>query len=298
MIRIVLHGRTGNNLYQYALGRVLSAKHGVPLVLGAHWYDLKGWAEVSHFLNLPIKARVSRGGVPGSLASRALRKLTHRHIWEYTGVPFISENHLDQSFDPRFLDAPDDCVLFGYFQSPRYFESMSDELRTELNDLIRGAHASRVPPSASCGRDLKTTLSQPNSVAVHVRRGDYLQHPEFQVCEPSYYQRTMDEMRARIPDVRFFIFSDEPAWCRNQYQSPDTVVIDSGHAAANPLHDMYLMSLASHHIIANSTYSWWAAWIGRKDDQLVMMPDQWYAKQRILAPIEEKRGGDHWLVVS
>ena len=289
MIRIILRGRTGNILFQYALGRVLAEKHGVPLVLGAHWYNREGWAEASHFLKLPLKARISRGGMPGSIASRTLRKLTKKHWWEYLGVPVLRENPFDQSFDPQFLKAPADCVLSGYFQSPRYFEGMAYELRDELKDLIcRGARASRVPSAASRGRDLKTTLSHPASVAVHVRRGDFLRIPVFQVCDECYYRQSIDEMRARVPGARFFIFSDDPEWCRKAFEAPDTVVVDSGEAAANPLHDLYLMSLAGHHIIANSSYSWWAAWLGDKPGQQVIMPERWYAKD-IHAPMEEKR---------
>jgi hypothetical protein len=289
MLRIILRGRTGNILFQYALGRVLAEKHGVPLVLGASWYNREGWAEVSHFLKLPIRAKVTRGGMPVSIASRALRKVTRKHYWEYLGLPVLRENDLDHSFDPRFPDAPADCVISGYFQTPRYFESMADELREELRSLIeRGAHASRVPPSASCGRDLKTKLFHPNSIAVHVRRGDYLRIPVFHVCDETYYRQSMDEIRARVPDARFFIFSDDPEWCRDAFRGKDTEVIDSGAVASNPLHDLHLMSLAGHHIIANSSYSWWAAWLGDKPDQQVIMPDRWYARE-IIAPMEEKR---------
>ncbi len=82
MIRIVMLGRTGNNLFQYALGRVLAEKHGVPLVLDASWFNAAGWAEVSHFLKLPLKAKVVRRC---SLGTRALRKFTGKHYWEYRG---------------------------------------------------------------------------------------------------------------------------------------------------------------------------------------------------------------------
>jgi hypothetical protein len=288
MIRIILRGRTGNILFQYALGRVLAEKHGVPLVLGAHWYNREGWAEVSHFLKLPIQAQVPRGGMPGSIASRTLRKITRKHCWEYLRLPVLKENDLDHSFDPRFLDAPADCVISGYFQSPRYFESMAGELRQELNDLVsRGAHASRVPPSASCGSEVEPRLAQANSIVVHVRRGDFLNIPVFQVCDDTYYRQSMDEMRARVPEARFFIFSDDPDWCRGTFTAPDTEVIDSRKTVASPLHDLHLMSLASHHIIANSSYSWWAAWLGDKPDQQVIMPDRWYTRD-IIAPIKEK----------
>jgi hypothetical protein len=297
MLRIVLLGRTGNILFQYALGRVLARKHGVPLVLDASWYNAEGWSEVSHFINLPIQARVLRRF---SLASRALRNFTGKHFWEFGGAPFIREAEADQSFDPRFLEAPNDCTLFGYFQTPLYFESMADELRAELQELIsKGARAS-CPQSSSVTED---QLKQPTSVAIHVRRGDYLHHECFKVCDLEYYQKSMQEIRERVPGVKFFIFSDDPAWCHEHFKNSDVAAIigrrknlskktatDDRRYEPNPLHDLHLMSLASHHIIANSSYSWWGAWLGKKPGQIVIMPDRWYAKD-IIAPIEEKKWG-------
>ncbi len=284
MIRIVLLGRTGNHLFQYALGRVLAEKHGVPLVLDGSWFNAEGWEEVSHFLRLPLQAKVVRRC---SLATRALRKITGKHYWEYRGVPMLRESADDQSFDRRLLDAPSECMLFGYFQSPLYFQEITTPLRFELNALIAGAV--KIPG------ELQTKLSASDSVAVHVRRKDYLEQPVFQVCDDAYYGKAMNQMRERLTSARFFIFSDDPEWCRAQFRDKDQEVVDSGTAGANPLYDLHLMSLASHHIIANSTYSWWAAWLGEKPGQQVLMPDRWYA-HGIKAPVEEKKLS-HWTVV-
>lgn len=284
MIRIVLLGRTGNNLFQYALGRVLAEKHGVPLVLDASWFNQKGWREVSYFLSLPLRAKVVRRL---SLASRALRNLVGKHHWEYLCISDLRESISDQSFDARFLNAPADCMLFGYFQSPLYFQGIAHPLRIELNTLLINAVK---PPEP-----IRLLLDGPTSVAVHVRRRDYLDHPVLQVCDRSYYQNAIQQMRDRLTSARFFIFSDDPEWCRAEFQDEDHTVVDSGEAAENPLHDLYLMSLTSHHIIANSTYSWWAAWLGEKPGQQVILPARWYASGAIV-PIEEKRLA-HWTII-
>jgi hypothetical protein len=280
VIRIPLRGRTGNILFQYALGRALAAKHSVPLVLDASWYNRQGWSEVSHFLNLPLQAKVLRPFLLASLASRALRNYAGKHYWELLGVPALREAGDDQSFDPRFVELPADCMLSGFFQSPLYFEGIATDLRSELNSLFGNA--------IQVAADLRIKLMGPSSVAVHIRRKDYLEIPVFQVCDGHYYRNSMDQMRARLPDAHFFIFSDDPDWCRGEFQTPDTEVIDSGKASANPLHDLHLMSLANHHIIANSSYSWWAAWLGDKAGQQVVMPERWFT-QGIKAPMEEKR---------
>jgi hypothetical protein len=281
MIRILLLGRTGNNLFQYAIGRVLAEKHQVPLVLDGSWFDETGWREVSHFLRLPLKARVRRHP---SIPSRALRKITGKHYWEYRGVPVLREPDGDQRFDPAFLDAPADCMLFGYFQSPLYFQSMASEIRAELLGLLGGG--------VKISADLTEKISAPGSVAVHVRRTDFLNIPAHQVCGADYYRRAMEAMRGRVPNARFHIFSDDPEWCRAAFADEDHEVIHVPRMAANPLHDLLLMSLAPHHIIANSSYSWWAAWLGEKPGQQVMMPDRWFA-EGIQAPIGQKMM-PHW----
>jgi hypothetical protein len=123
----------------------------------------------------------------------------------------------------------------------------------------------------------------------------------------------MREMRERVPGAKFFIFSDDPDWCSAHFKDIDVAAIigrrnnvtaitgrrnhlaektatGDRRYAPNPLHDLYLMSLASHHIIANSSYSWWGAWLASKPGQIVTMPDRWYAKD-IIAPIDEKKWG-------
>lgn len=284
MIRIIMLGRTGNNMFQYAIGRVLSEKHGVPLVMDASWFDAEGWSQVSHFLRLPLKAKVRRNP---SLASRVFHKLTKKHYWECAGVPILRESEADQSFEMRFLNAPADCMLFGYFQTPLYFESIAESLREEFRTLIAQGHD--VEPG------LLSELSSPDSVAIHVRRTDYLNIPSFTVCGMSYYRAAMDEFKARLPSARFFIFTDDPEWCEQEFSGADRIVVSKKPQDPNPLREMYLMSLASNHIIANSTYSWWAAWIAKTDTQQVMMPDRWVAGDTIV-PISEKKL-PHWTII-
>ena len=286
MIRIVMLGRLGNNLFQYALGRVLAEKHGVPLVMDGSWFNAEGWEQVNCIQQLPGpaagKVRVVRRC---SLGSRALLKATRRHYWEYRGVPILREDPTDQSFDQRLVEAPADCMLFGYFQTPRYFEGFENQLREELSTHDLGLEKGQ--------EALADRLRMRDSVAVHVRRTDYTGNPNLDLCGATYYQQSMKQMRDTLGGSRFFVFSDDPAWCETHFTEPDTEVINYSKSAS-PLTDLHLMSLANHHIIANSSYSWWAAWLGNKAGQRVLMPSQWFGQ--IKAPIEEKRLS-HWTVV-
>lgn len=276
MIRIVMLGRLGNNLFQYALGRVLAERHGVPLAMDASWFNGEGWSQVNCIRRLPIKAAITR---PFSIGSRALLKLTGKHHWELLGKPEFREATGDHSFDARFLDAPADCFLFGYFQSPLYFAGFEDALRAEI-DPSSAVRSSR--PAALCRE-----LDAEGSVAVHVRRQDFTRIPAFDVCDAAFYQNAMNELRARLPVARFFVFSDDPEWCKGHFTKDDETVVDLPGSAADPLMDLHLMSLANHHVIANSTYSWWAAWLGKKPGQIVICPPRWF-NHGTIAPIDEK----------
>jgi hypothetical protein len=269
-------GRFGNNLFQYALGRVLAEKHGVPLVMDGSWFNAEGWRQVSCIRRLPIRARVVR---PLSLASRALRKATGKHHWECIGKPVYREPADDQSYNPAVFEMPGDCVLMGYFQSPLFFQGIEPLLREELDtDAL-------VWPDAV--RDDAEMLRGERTVAVHVRRTDFTWLPNFGVCDTAYYAHAMEAMRERVPGARFFIFSDDPSWCREHFTAMDQTVICHAGAECDPLIDFHLMKQASHHIIANSSYSWWAAWLGKKQGQIVLCPPKWFTGG-INAPIKEK----------
>jgi hypothetical protein len=137
-------------------------------------------------------------------------------------------------------------------------------------------------PLVAAGR----RIGQPGGIAVHCRRGDYVNNPNVDLLGPAYFQQAMEEMRARFPGSRFHLFSDEPRWCRETFAGSDVLVEDHAGADANPLFDWYLMSQASHHILSNSTYAWWGAWFGRKPGQTVLVPPVWF--EGIHAPVREK----------
>lgn len=279
MIRLVMLGRLGNNLFQYAIGRVLSEKHGVPLVMDGSWFNSEGWNQVKCINQLPGftqgKAKVVRRC---SLGARAILKASGKHYWEYLGIPVLRESETDQSYDPRFLQAPADCLIFGYFQTSLYFESIESMLRMELSTQDLGLEKGH--------ERLADQLRQLNSVAIHVRRTDYTGNPNLNICDLRYYSKAMEHMRSSVENPAFHVFTDDPSWCRQHFTSSDTTVIDRDRHTP-PLTDLHLMSLAGNHIIANSSYSWWAAWLGKKSNQQVLMPTTWFKTP--ITPIAEKR---------
>jgi hypothetical protein len=134
------------------------------------------------------------------------------------------------------------------------------------------------------------------SVAVHVRRTDYVGNPDVAVCGPDYFKRAIRRMRERHEGLDFHVFSDDPKWCAAHLAEDGVSIRALPQAEGDALHDLFLMSRASHHIICNSSYSWWGAWLGEKPGQQVILPERWFASG-IIAPIGEKLA-DGWETLS
>lgn len=168
------------------------------------------------------------------------------------GIRLYPEAHFH--YDPAVVELPDNTVLSGYFQSERYFADCADLIRREFT--FRGLHTITPPHGA---------------VSVHVRRGDYsiltAHHPMLGL---DYYTRAMARWPSGTP---FLVFSDEPDWCDHHMGGwPGVQVVEKRSAAA----DMSLMSRCSGHIIANSSFSWWGAWLHDAPGKRVVAPLQWF----------------------
>ncbi len=275
MIRVLLRGRTGNNLFQYAAGRYLSLKHGVPLVLDGSLQRNSDWVQAACLRRLNLQCSFAR---PFAFLSKVTRKLTGKHPRQFLNSS-LEEDQKDHTFRPQALEGGSDTFLSGYFQSPLYFPGIRETLRAEINyrDL----------PMDADTKELAERIAEPNTVSLHVRRGDFLKYPDTQVCHPGYYDAAMRMMKERVPGAKFWIFSDDIPWCREHFKGQDVNFCDAPQSASDPFNDMRLMSLASHHILVNSSYSWWAAWIHAEEGTQVIVPDRWNTGTCQI-PVQEK----------
>jgi Glycosyl transferase family 11 len=255
MIEVLLWGQLGNWLFQYALGQRLSRTHRVPLVLNA--CRLSTSHRERALVLLPHLARDARV---------VARPLIQRRLARALGQAAYLEERA-WGFDETFLAAPPRSTLRGYFQCERYFES-PDELRRTVREGIAGGH------NASYA-SLTSQIEDADSVCIHVRRGDYLSSPVHAHCGLDYYEQAMATMRGRVSQPMFFVFSDDLAWCRQQAIFQDAVFVNVDGARSNPLIDLDLMVRCKHHIIANSTFSWWGAWLASATPS-VIAPSTWF----------------------
>lgn len=169
-------------------------------------------------------------------------------------------------FDPGCFKITDGTDLEGHLQSPRYFEGIRDDLVGMLK--FKRRIESR---TGALWKDLKGFRSKGETVSVHVRRGDYVGNSFHPLCDMNYYERAF----SRFPGCSFLVFSDDPRWCKENFHGGDFVVVSSGDEAV----DMALMSRCDHHIIANSTFSWWGAWIGGPTGRVVA-PARWFGNEK------------------
>ena len=276
MIRVVLQGRTGNNFFQYAAARWLAERHGTKVVLDGSWLRTQNWAQAQSMKRLALKMRLCRWPL---WIGPVLRVAAGKHPSEFVTKSVYCESTSDHAFDPAFTTLPDNTLLIGYFQSPRFFSSLRDSLQNEINYRA-------LPVGAETAETIRGMAGE-NSVSVHVRRGDYLRYHNFAVCTPSYYETAIQRMKERLDSPTFWIFSDDIPWCRSHFRGPEFRFVEPKESAEIPLNDMRLMSLASHHIISNSSYSWWAAWLHWTPEKLVMVPDRWLLTTPRI-PVHEK----------
>lgn len=264
MIHVVLRGRLGNHLFQYAVGRHLATLRGTDLALHLpHLHrrgDPGGQTAKSLLSQLPLRATLDPDEPWTATLARAA-PWTAR----WTGLPFVAERSSD--FSDAVLEAEDETWLYGFFQSRRYFDEGT--LRADLS-------LDRVP-IAPGEADVGAQIDASEAVAVHVRRADYLGLSNHRVITPRYYAEAFRRARAQLDQPRFFVFSDDLSWCRQNLTGADVEVVDIEAARDCPLHDLRLMSRCRHHVIANSTFSWWGAWLADRQDNVVMVPDRWYA---------------------
>ena len=263
MIIVKLKGGLGNQMFQYACGRAISVQLGVPLALDISWFrDVSDRRFTLDQFN--IQARIALEDEIAK-ANSSLQKAfdffrTHKHV--------VIEK--DQHFNPRVLETPDNAYLDGYWQSERYFLPITGKLLNEFGLKV---------PFSSYAADFARLMGDSNSISIHIRRGDYVNNPKFAAVHGAlpvtYYEKAMKLIEQRVDNPRYFLFSDDPEWAEEHISSRYKIDIVSGSNATEG-EELSLMSLCKHHIIANSSFSWWGAWLNQKQDKIVIVPKQWF----------------------
>lgn len=261
----------GNQLFQYALGRHLAIQNNTRL-----WFDLRYYHQtyetdtVRHFKldRFQIDYNLLDHS-PWLYVSKATRLLPGRSLRPLFDTRKEQQFHLDPTVP---LAKGSFITLDGFWQSEGYFKPSEAIIRRELT-FQRTAG-----PDFEAFRRQIVAVEVP--VSVHIRRGDYVNHPEFSqsfgALGLAYYEAALSRITEKNPDSTLFVFSDDPNWVRQNmlFEQPHVFVTNSGPDA--DVDDLELMSLCHHHIIANSSFSWWGAWLNPRPNKLVIAPRQWF----------------------
>lgn len=275
MIITKLIGGLGNQMFQYAAAKALAVKHGVEVKVDTSELekDSAGVYTQRHFELTCFKGKIE-------VASKAELKPFYDK-YSSTLMRFLQRNfpavfrtlyakEKGSTFNPDFLSFPANTYLDGFWQSEVYFKAFEVEIREDFDfkQEIKDRN-----------KQLAEKINAVISISLHVRRGDYVSNAitnKFHgLCPPSYYQDAVKHLMEK-GNIELFIFSDDLEWCKQHSKfSLPTHFIETKSA----FDDMYLMSLCKHNIIANSSFSWWGAWLNANPDKTVIAPEKWFASE-------------------
>lgn len=273
-------GGLGNQMFQYAAARALSLKYAVPLRLdisGFDGYGLHNGFELYRVfdIDMPLAFAAEIRNVLGWRSPTLVRRVLSRpELKSLRGASFVVEPYFH--YWPGFKSVSPRAYLQGYWQSEKYFADAIDELRADF--------AFRQPLSEQ-NAAWAAQIGHCNAVSLHVRRGDYVTDARTNsmhgVCSLEYYHAAIDHILERMDAPEFFVFSDDIAWVQNNLNIRHPCHYIDHNRGKESYNDMRLMSLCRHHIIANSSFSWWGAWLNAYPGKIVVAPSHWFADTSI-----------------
>lgn len=277
MIIVRLWGGLGNQMFQYAAARRLAHVNGDRLKLDVSWFGRQAQGDTPRRYELgvfDILEEFASSAETARLRGPDIRRWPRflKRLAAPLGIPrrtYVGEKHYH--FDPQILELRGDVYLDGYWQSGKYFQDAADVIREEFT--------LKSQPTESNARLLEE-IADCDSVSVHFRRGDYVTNPSAAayhgVASLDYYAAAMSEVRRRVPESRFFLFSDEPEWVKQNFKTDLPLTYVEGNGPDRGGEDLRLMSACRHHIVANSSFSWWGAWLGGNREKVVVAPQRWF----------------------
>lgn len=279
MIISHLIGGLGNQMFQYAAARAMSLRWGHTLRLDISGFDnyaLHQGFELGRVFSCPIDIATDADlrAVLGWQSSAPVRQLLSRR---WLRVLRHGRYVIEPGFGywPGLMRIVGKCYLRGYWQSERYFADAAETIRRDF--IFR-------EPLDDRNARLAAEICSVNSISLHVRRGDYVQNPEtfatHGLCSLEYYRAAIRHVTARVKDPQFYIFSDDQTWVSENLKMGFPVVNVCDNTGIHSYRDMQLMSYCRHHIIANSSFSWWGAWLNPNPNKIVIAPKKWFATRK------------------
>lgn len=273
-------GGIGNQLFQYAASIAFAKKYKGELYLDLSTYSNPKYFNYGFLLEKVFNVKVFKPDIikffkvlgPGTFLLPLRFRINYQFIcnnyfWE-SGSPF--------KIDDRFnSNSYRNCYLEGHWQSEEYFK----DFREELIKAFTFKQDCLTPYSIELGRQLRSE----NSVSIHVRRGDYITDDNYKniyaECGQKYFTDSMKFVNSKIPNTKFYVFSDDIEWAESQpFFNGCNFINNNKINGDSSVNDLYLMSCCKHNIIANSSFSWWGAWLNNNSNKIVVAPKVWFKK--------------------
>ena len=261
-------GGLGNQMFQYAFLEALDKHTGEVNKVDLHWYDINdqhNGFELDRVFGIALDDRVASyyeihklGYYECKILSK-LMKLFSSHIIDWQS-PYESITYNSKVFGLG------DNYYIGYWQSEKYFFDISEKIREKF----------QFQNIDDKNKSLANKLLKSKSVSVHIRRGDYVNNKLYEgICTDEYYNKAMNLAKEILGnDVEFYVFSNDVSWCKSNLTHKNCKFIDYNNGM-DSYKDMYLMTRCNINIIANSSFSWWGAWLNTRSDKIVLTPSLW-----------------------
>jgi len=282
MIIVNIIGGLGNQMFQYAFGYATSKENNTKIKLdvrGFDAYSLRAY-ELGLFNieeNLELQSTYSfllnqLNGKNNSPLSKASRKVLRR-LLRFT--KFYYQENKDYTFDEGVFNIKIDTYFYGYWQNEKYFKKYRKELLEVFT--LKNLHSKTI--------EYQQQIIKSEAVSLHIRRGDYVNdaftNSVHGVCDIEYYKRAVMEVLKSKKQAHFFIFSDDLDWTKGNLDFIENKTFVRLESNISDHEEMYLMSQCKYNIVANSSFSWWGAWLNQNSDKKVIAPKKWFKEGKL-----------------
>lgn len=270
---VKFNGGLGNQMFQWAFGYALEKESGVETLFDMSFFEKK-YARPYELNVFALKANLVEDfwlKLKLKAMWKLRKQLKNRKFFE---LVFFSEPHFHYYKYAFQLRA--NTYIEGFFQSEKYFKKYEEEIRSEFKFKTKPSKFNLY---------VMEQMSDSNSVSIHIRRGDYIQKKRYQdkyaKCSMDYYKRGVEYIASKYPNPKLYVFSDDMQWVKAHWELPYETIFVNHNTGESSFEDMRLMSNCKHNIIANSSFSWWGAWLNSNPAKIVIAPKKWFNNHKI-----------------
>ncbi|HYG37482.1 MAG TPA: alpha-1,2-fucosyltransferase [Cytophagales bacterium] len=275
MILVYLMGGIGNQMFQYAAGKALAKRIGTELKV---YFNEDEYPYVKYFYHLGVfKLKVDFPTNEEYKRFKPLKGIAKK-IANLLGINANGRIVAQTGFEyfPSFFETPNDSYIKGFYQSHKFFSSIEQTIQKDFEFA---------QPATGLNAEFLAEINNTNSVSVHFRRGDYIyakRTNEFHgVCSLEYYHEAVERVCSKLDAPTLFIFSNDMPFVKENFKTHYAIRYVEQNDFVNSHEDLRLMAACKHNIIANSSFSWWAAWLNRNPEKMVIAPGRWFAEESI-----------------